>query len=741
MGLSSAVRVSVGILAVTLGLSCGSQGSKSASGTPPSTSGSSGSPTASDTWSLGNERIRLTVAIDKTTGLKVTELRDLQSNRDWSRVAQADTVVTLNNASATLGTNDSFQFKSADWSEDGSGTELRVVFEHPTARVRATRHYVCYVGAPVIETFTTFEATGASATISNLNAWRLSVPAGELQWVSGLEAPESEGGAFTLRRTTLATGQRLDLSAEGRSSEKSVPWVSVTSGGEHFFGGLMWSGAWSIGVLASSDRQEITAGLGSMTTTVLNGAAVEGPHGFYGLAPGGDASVARAMLDFFHEGVRLGRPLQPLITYNTWFASGAVIDELTTRNEIDHAAALGADLYVMDAGWWAGAGSADRFDYTSGLGRWTGDTERFPSGLRAMRDYAHGQGLKFGIWVEPERFALDLLGEDLIDERWLAKRDGRYDPNTSPDETASAQICLAHPDARAWVLDRLIALVDEVQPDYLKWDNNFWVNCNRAGHGHGAGDGNFAHVRALYEVLQTIRDLHPDLLIENCSGGGHRLDFGMARYTDVGWMDDRTGPSAHVRHNLGGLSTVFPGAYLFSFVIPEAEEGSGTVDDVPLLYRSRMPGVLGIGTGMTPEQEEIAVREIALYRQLRELQRDAATVLLTPQADSGQADGWDALEQLSAAGDAALFAYQTDPGVASIVVSPKALNADTIYAVSSVDAGPIGEASGADLMDQGVEIVASPWTAGHILLLRPTSQPTVSGVASKNRHVAKRQIP
>ena len=53
---------------------------------------------------------------------------------------------------------------------------------------------------------------------------------------------------------------------------------------------------------------------------------------------------------------------------------------------------------------------------------------------------------------------------------------------------------------------------------------------------------------------RTLRERYPNLLIENVSGGGNRLDFGMLRYTDAAWMDDRTAPSVHVRHNLEGLS-------------------------------------------------------------------------------------------------------------------------------------------------------------------------------------------
>src|SRR5262249_16154349 len=156
-------------------------------------------------------------------------------------------------------------------------------------------------------------------------------------------------------------------------------------------------------------------------------------------------------------------------------------------------------------------------------------------------------GLKFGIWVEPEHVALDVLGRvDGLREDWLATSDGTYHDNRS------AQICLGSAAARAWLQVQLFALLDEARADDLKWDNNFWINCQRPGHADGAGDGNFAHVSGLYEMLQAIRTRYPDLIIENVAGGGRRLDLGMLRYTDVAWMDDRSAPSVHVRHNLEG---------------------------------------------------------------------------------------------------------------------------------------------------------------------------------------------
>jgi len=86
-------------------------------------------------------------------------------------------------------------------------------------------------------------------------------------------------------------------------------------------------------------------------------------------------------------------------------------------------------------------------------------------------------------------------------------------------------------------------------------------------------DGNFGHVNALYGLLSALRDRYPDLLIENVSGGGNRLDIGMLRYTDVAWMDDRTAPSVHVRHNIEGLTAVFPPASTWRASRPARSSG------------------------------------------------------------------------------------------------------------------------------------------------------------------------
>jgi alpha-galactosidase len=440
----------------------------------------------------------------------------------------------------------------------------------------------------------------------------------------------------------------------------------------------------------------------------------------FGAAAGGMAQASAALRTYLLDGVRGGRPLTPLVTYNTWYAYGTQIDETSMRDEMQRASARGAELFVIDAGWYPNTGVDGPADFDAGLGGWTPDADRFPNGLAPLRDYAHRLGMKFGLWVEPERVSLALVGGDGVRESWLATTGGEYGSDHA------AQICLAGAAARQWLFARLTGLIDEVQPDYLKWDNNMFVNCDRAGHGHGSTDGNFGHVNALYGLLSALRDRYPDLLIENVSGGGNRLDVGMLRYSDVGWMDDRTAPSVHVRHNLEGLSAVFPPAYLLSFVIAaENEPLHHDAPDMALYIRSRMPGLLGLtfrAEELDDQDEVEIVQHVDVYKRVANVLRRAAGVRLTGQAVT-DAPAWDAMEVVTAAGDAVLFAYQMDPGVARVTLRPYGLRATAAYTVESADAGIIGAGTGESLMTDGIEISQGVASDAHILFVRRARTP------------------
>src|SRR5262249_20892042 len=234
---------------------------------------------------------------------------------------------------------------------------------------------------------------------------------------------------------------------------------------------------------------------------------------------------------------------------------------------------------------------------------------------------------------------------------------------------------------------------------------------------------NLMHVQALYNLLGELRSRYPDLLIENVSGGGNRLDFGMLAYTDVAWMDDRTSPSAHVRHNLEGLSAAFPPAYLVSFFIHSGEEPIHGADDLASIIRSRMPGVLGLTYRSQDLDDDLAAgmaAEIDRYKRYREIIARANATLLTDQAPV-EDNGWDVVQHVADDGATAiLFAFKVTPDDGRIVVRPRNLDSRSTYSVVSVDAGPLGEETGATLMSDGIELVHTVTSASkaHLLLLQ-----------------------
>jgi alpha-galactosidase len=672
---------------------------------------------SSGTWMLSAAGTRLTLSLGANRDFALERLVT-GSGASWTRAIASDSIVKVEGRTVSLGSRrEGFTLQGVSVDTQDQRLQLNATFELPSASLRVTRHYAIASGSPTFEAWNTYAPNGGAPELSDLNAVQLVITPGVVHSLSGLMGDNADAvadGEFTLSQRSVNSTQPFSIGATGRSSESSVPWIAVDGGNANeFYLSLMWSGAWSMTATPSGAGLSIVAGLAPMTTRLA--ATVDGPHVVFGAVVGGQPEAAAALASYIVNGVRAGRALTPLVTYNTWFAYGTEVDEASMMAEMDSAAALGAELFVIDAGWYVGAGAGGPVDFDAGLGSWTPDPARFPNGLRPLRDHAHDLGIKFGLWVEPERVSLSLVGGSGIGEQWLVTSGGQYGSDHA------AQICLSNSGARNWILGWLTPLLDQVRPDYLKWDNNMWVNCNREGHAHGAADGNFAQVNGLYEVLATLRKQYPDLLIENVSGGGNRLDLGMMRYTDVAWMDDRTAPSIHVRHNLEGLSAVFPPAYLLSFVTDNGTEPLHAPPDVSLYFRSRMAGVLGLcfrSDEYTEGEAATMAHEIAIYKAVRDTLNGGSASLLTVQAEPENGPAWD-VEQVTdpGTGQALICAYQTDDGTDSVNVKPLGLDSSTTYQVVSVDSGVLGTATGSDLMTSGIDVLQSPNTAAHILTL------------------------
>jgi alpha-galactosidase len=675
-------------------------------------------------WALSNALITYAVGFDTNGDLVVQDLRRTGQIRSWRPSAVRDTLLRVDDRELWLTRSNAAGFRhvNVDVADVGTGLELRLTFENLRDGLRARRIYAVYPQVAIVEMWTELESlNGRSSSVSDLVSLQLVVDGALVTTVDGLSGPAETGGAFTVHHRLVSEDEPIVLEEHGRSTQRALPLVAVAAAQGTLVTGLMWSGAWRMDIVAKpGGRSELTAWLSTTTTAVTPTRSVTMPHAIVGLVDGDEGQVAPAVHRFVVSALRGGRLLEPLVTYNTWFSTGTRIDEKLIEEEMEAAAAAGAELFELDAGWYEGAGERDDFDFSSGLGSWRVDKHKFPRGLRPLADRAHSLGMKFGVWVEPERVDLRTVGKrGLAREEWLQQENGLYAPGVPNAEARTAMLDLGNVEARDWLLEKLSVLISESGADHIKWDNNVWINNTRRLAGAGTNDGNFRHVAGLYAVLAALRERFPWLLIENCSGGGNRLDLGLMRYTDAGWMDDRTSPSAHVRHNLQGLTTFLPPSYLLSYLLHDASEPMHDAADLALYARSRMPGVFGLS--FPPDSlDETDLERLRLetdrWKALRSVQQTASAVLVSPQVRGPQSGPWDGTLLVSPGLDqAVLYAFQNDSETAAVNMRMRGLDRTFAYAVRSDREGDLGVMTGASLMDDGIDLFAAESTSAHLL--------------------------
>ena len=192
-------------------------------------------------------------------------------------------------------------------------------------------------------------STGGDGTsVTDLVGWQMTMPLGRVRWLGGLRGDSASGNAvedaFVVADRDLDPGERIEIGSEGRSSETFLPLLFVDGDRDEFFGGLMWSGAWHAAFDRSGDQLRVSVFFPGVLVTVTPSRPLVLPHTFFGVTAHAATDESGALHQFILQGIRHGRPFQPLVTYNTWFIYGTTITEDLMVAEMDRAAALGVEL-------------------------------------------------------------------------------------------------------------------------------------------------------------------------------------------------------------------------------------------------------------------------------------------------------------------------------------------------------------------------------------------------------------
>lgn len=585
------------------------------------------------------------------------------------------------------------RFESAEIAPDAA--ELRVHLRDTAYPLHVTLHYRVHAAYDLIERWVTARNDGsAPITIERIWSAQWHLPRHDqyrLTYLSGRWLDETH-----LRREPLQPGRKVIDSRRITTSHQHNPWFAVDRGvadedqGAVWFGVLAWSGNWKL----SADVDEFGAtrlniGLNDwdFAWRLNPGDTFTTPASIAGYTDAGFGGASRRLHDYIRDAiVPHGHALHQVL-YNSWEATTFAVDERSQIELAELAAEMGVELFVMDDGWFHG-----RDDDTAALGDWWPDERKFPNGLGGLIERVNGLGMDFGLWIEPEMVNPN---SDLYRAHpdWVIHFPAR-ERSTGRDQMI---LNMAREDVQAYIIEQIDRLLRDNNIAFIKWDMN--RNVSEPGWPDAPGEPReiwVRYVEGLYRVWSTLRERHPHVIWQSCSGGGGRADLAILRLADQIWTSDNTDPAARLAIQ-EGFSQIFPANTMEAWV---TDMGAAYV---PLAFRFHvsMCGSLGVGGHLVrwgAERRAEAARWIALYKNIR------AIVQLGDQyrLRSAQQHAFSAVQYVAKDhSESVLFAFRTHLALPAQVppLYLRGLDPDALYEIDG-----LGTRSGLAWMHTGVQL-------------------------------------
>lgn len=427
-----------------------------------------------------------------------------------------------------------------------------------------------------------------------------------------------------MQRTRVNQGIHVYSSIRGTSSHPMNPFVALVDKDTTEFAGDAYGFAF---VYSGNHKFEIEKDPYSQTRVVIGindynfnwelqaKDSFQTPEVIMAYSDNGLNKMSQAFHSLIHDRIIRSKykdQVRPILV-NNWEATYFDFTEEKLKPIVDDAKDMGIEMFVLDDGWFG-----HRDDDNSSLGDWAVFKKKFPNGLDHFADYVHQQGLKFGLWFEPEMISVDSN---------LYKKHPDYlmhVPGRKPSPARNQYVLdLGREEVRNNIFEQMKKILDSGKIDYIKWDMNRHLSdvyeadlpANRQGEVY------HRYVLGLYDLLEKIVDRYPDLLIEGCSGGGGRFDAGMAYYNPQIWASDDSDAIDRLSIQYG-TSLFYPQSMMTSHVSVSPNEQNGRITPFKTRGIVAMWGDLGYELDLTKmnEKDRQSVKEqVKEYKKIRKV--------------------------------------------------------------------------------------------------------------------------
>ena len=431
--------------------------------------------------------------------------------------------------------------------------------------------------------------------------------------------------------------------------------------------------------------------------------------------------AARARLSAGLIGIQYLLPEdQPLTVYR-----GSDYNEETVKKCMDVAAAAGVELFIVDGPTWCKT-----------YGEWLQpDLERFPNGLAPLREYAHQKGMLFGLYAEPEGGRNGYCSERGGKGACIANWDQSQVYKDHPDwfVQPNYQLNLAIAEAGEYFKKTVRDIVEHYQLDIYRHDYNTPLQGDGSNTlRHGFTECNYwRHYDAFYAAFQNIRDTHPNVILQQASGGGTRLELKTCSVFDEQYSSDRVN-APWVYQMSAGLSVYLPPEIL---VTPNGMSNPHQPDyltvlranyflgNTPMIFNCMLPRTM---EEFNPELQKQFQHYTGIYKDfVRPMLADCKVWFHAPV----NATGWDQDRRLVC--DGVHFARSKE-GVGlyhslastvpdEYVIKPKGLDPGQNYKVTLDNSGAVSQLGGSHLAQDGLTVRLGPDQSSEVILFEASA--------------------
>lgn len=272
---------------------------------------------------------------------------------------------------------------------------------------------------------------------------------------------------------------------------------------------------------------------------------------------------------------------------------------------IDAAAESGCEYFCIDAGWYAPG------EWWDGVGEWLPSSERFPEGIKYVLDYIRGKGMIPGLWLELEVMGINSPKLKETDDSWFFMRHGKRVKDRS-----RYQLDYRNPKVIEHATEVIRRLVEDYGVGYIKMDYNINAGIGTETDADSFGDGLLQHNRAYLAWLDGIFARYPDLVIENCSSGGMRMDYAMLSRHSIQSTSDQEDYVQYAAIAAASPSALTPEqSAVWSYPLREGDDEEVVFNMVnALLLRVHQSGHLA---ELSPRRRELVKEALDYYKTIR----------------------------------------------------------------------------------------------------------------------------